>query len=52
MTEAIVITAADGTVVTVNRAFTELTGYTRDDVLGQSEKTVRNALRLGVPRMA
>jgi PAS domain S-box-containing protein len=45
MTEAIVITAADGTVVTVNRAFTELTGYTRDDVLGQSEKTVRNALQ-------
>ncbi len=45
MTEAIMITAADGTVVTVNRAFTELTGYTRDDVLGQSEKTVRNALQ-------
>ena len=45
MTEAIMITAADGTVVTVNRAFTALTGYTRDDVLGQSEKTVRNALQ-------
>ena len=45
MTEAIMITAADGTIVTVNRAFTELTGYTRDDVLGQSEKTVRNALQ-------
>jgi len=45
MTEAIMITAADGTVVTVNRAFTEITGYTRDDVLGQSEKTVRNALQ-------
>src|SRR5882762_3227872 len=45
MTEAIMITAADGTIVTVNRAFCELTGHTRDDVLGQSEKTVRNALQ-------
>ena len=45
MTEAIVITAADGTVVTVNRAFTEISGYTRDDVLGQSERVIRNALQ-------
>jgi len=45
MTEAILITAADGTIVTVNRAFSELTGYTRDDVLGQPEKSVRNALQ-------
>ena len=45
MTEAIVITSADGTVVTVNRAFTEITGYTRDDVLGQPEKAIRNALQ-------
>jgi PAS domain S-box-containing protein len=45
MTEAIMITAADGTIVTVNRAFSELTGYARDDVLGQSEKMVRNALQ-------
>jgi PAS domain S-box-containing protein len=45
MTEAIVITAADGTVVTVNRAFGELTGFKRDDVLGQSEKAIRNALQ-------
>src|SRR5687767_10320576 len=45
MTEAIVITAADGTIVTGNRAFAELTGYTRDDVLGQPEHTIRNALQ-------
>jgi PAS domain S-box-containing protein len=45
MTEAIMITAADGTVVTVNRAFSEVTGYTRDDVLGQPEKSLRNALQ-------
>ncbi len=45
MTEAIVITSADGTVVTVNRAFCEITGFARDDVLGQSEKAIRNALQ-------
>ena len=45
MTEAIMITSADGTVITVNRAFTEITGYTRDDVVGQPEKAVRNALQ-------
>jgi PAS domain S-box-containing protein len=45
MTEAIVITAADGTIATVNRAFCELTGFTRDDVLGQSERVIRNALQ-------
>lgn len=45
MTEAILITAADGTVLTVNRAFCEITGYSRDDVLGRPEKAIRNALQ-------
>src|SRR5688572_27703582 len=45
MTEAIVITAADGTIVTVNRAFSELSGFSREDVLGQSERVIRNALQ-------
>ena len=34
-----------GTIVTVNRAFCQLTGQERDDLLGQSEKVVRNALQ-------
>ena len=45
MTEAIVITAADGTIVTVNRAFSELSGFTREDALGHSERVIRNALQ-------
>jgi PAS domain S-box-containing protein len=45
MTEGIMICAVDGTIVTVNRAFSEITGYTRDEVLGQSETALRNALQ-------
>jgi PAS domain S-box-containing protein len=45
MTEAIVITAADGTVVTVNRAFTEITGHSREDALGSPETAIRTALQ-------
>ncbi len=44
MTEAIMITGADGTIVTVNRAFCEITGHTRDEVLGQPEKSIRGGL--------
>jgi PAS domain S-box-containing protein len=44
MTEAIMITAADGTILTVNRAFGEITGRTREEVLGQPEKAIRSGL--------
>jgi PAS domain S-box-containing protein len=45
MTEAIIITSADGTVVTVNRAFCEITGFAREEALGAREKEVRTALQ-------
>ena len=45
MTEAIMITAADGTIVTVNRAFCDITGHRREDVLGASEKAVRSGMQ-------
>jgi PAS domain S-box-containing protein len=45
MTEAIIITLADGTIQTVNQAFCDITGYVRDDAVGQSEKAFRNALQ-------
>ncbi len=44
-TEAILITAADGTVLTVNRAFTAVTGYAREEVIGRPETEIRSALQ-------
>jgi len=45
MSEAIVITGADGIVQTVNRAFCDITGYAREEVVGQPEKALRNGLQ-------
>ena len=45
LTEAIMITSADGTILTVNRAFTQVTGHEREEVLGQAEKSLRNPLQ-------
>src|SRR5260221_840684 len=45
MTECILIAAAHRTLLTVNRAFCDITGYTRSDVLGRPERDIRNALQ-------
>ena len=44
MTEAIMITSADGTIVTVNRAFSAITGFDRDEVLARPSKDIRGNL--------
>ena len=44
MTQAIMIVGADGTIVSVNRAFGEITGRGADEVVGQKEKAIRSAL--------
>jgi len=36
--EAIMVTAADGTIIEVNEAFTRITGYGRDEVLGRDPR--------------
>ena len=36
--EGIMITAADGTIAEVNRAFTRITGYSRDEALGRNSR--------------
>ncbi len=39
--EAMMVTDADDRIVAVNQAFTELTGYSEDDILGQSPLLLR-----------
>ena len=45
MADAMMIVAADGTVLSVNRAFTTITGYGADEVCGRSETEFRSALQ-------
>ena len=45
MAEAMMIVAADGTILSVNRAFTAVTGYGADEACGKSETGFRTALQ-------
>ena len=45
MAEGMMITAADGMILSVNRAFTAVTGYGKDDVVGRNESEFRIALQ-------
>ncbi|MBK9441954.1 MAG: EAL domain-containing protein [Comamonadaceae bacterium] len=40
--EGIMITAADGTIIEVNAAFSHITGYARDEVLGQNSRLLKS----------
>ena len=45
MTEAMMIVSADGIVQTVNRAFSEITGYSREEVTGKPVSALRSGLQ-------
>jgi PAS domain S-box-containing protein len=45
MNEAIMIVAAEGTVQTVNRAFTQISGYPREEVIGKPVTELRSGLQ-------
>jgi diguanylate cyclase (GGDEF)-like protein/PAS domain S-box-containing protein len=41
--EGIIITATDGTIVDINHAFTEITGYPPEEAIGQTARLLRSA---------
>lgn len=43
--EGIVITDAEGTILDVNETFTRITGYPRDEVLGQNPRILKSGLQ-------
>jgi len=43
--EGIMITAADGTIIDVNDAFTRITSYSRDEVLGRNPRLLNSGLQ-------
>ena len=45
MAEGMMISAADGLILSVNRAFTTVTGYSKEDVLGKAESAFRTAIQ-------
>lgn len=45
MAEGMMITSADGTILSVNRAFTTVTGFSKEDLLGKSEMEFHTALQ-------
>jgi len=42
--EGVLVTQPDGTIVVVNRAFSEITGYTQSEVVGKNPRALRSGL--------
>ncbi len=43
--EGILITEIDGTIIDINESFTRITGYTRDDAVGQNPRLLKSGLQ-------